>query len=364
MTEQEVRDWLEANGELLERAIEQVEREVGVFIRDWGETWGFRHEQIEEARIKGAARVCEKAKGKGLVKAEQLLERRKEGERSRFPVQDLLGVRVLVLSLNDVAALKAGVEGLLAGRGRLYPFGNPRDARVEDINDKPRPSGYRALHIDGAVRVQLKEAEHEIPFEIQVKTLAQHVFGQHTHDEAYVPDDGNNDPRYEHIRGLQTALAEGLSGADLLLAKSEDLSKMVRDEILANEAGEKLSAAGVANAVQEQFGRRVRREEAERWTEQSLRVGITENAKFADLIDRSRDEAGLREKEFQWKNGRDPADHELIDALLFPWAPVEPPPGWEDWARDAEARRMLGESLPPNPLDELDPDVEDSGADG
>lgn len=359
MTEQEVRDWLEANDELLKRAIGKVERKVGAFIRDWGETWGFRCEQIEKARIKGPDRVHRKAERKGLTQAGQLLERGEEGEGSRFPVQDLLGVRVLVLSLNDVAALKECVDGLLAGEGNHYPLGNPADARVEDINQEPRPSGYRALHIDGVVRVQFKDTDQEIPFEIQVKTLAQHVFGQHTHDEAYVPDEGNDDPRYEHIRGLQTALAENLNGADLLLAKSEDLSEMVRDEILANAAGEELSAAGVANAVQEQFGRRVRDEEARRWTKRSLQAGITKNAGFAALIDLSGDEAALRAEEFRRENGRAPTYRELIDELLLPREPG--PPSEDERARDTEARRRLDEPVPPNPLDELDPEVEEPG---
>ncbi len=94
---------------------------------------------------------------------------------------------MLVLSLNDVGGLRRAVESLGLEEGGLYPFGNPEDFDLEDINENPRPGGYRALHIDGSVTVREGETDYVVPFEIQVKTLAQHVYGQHTHDEAYVP---------------------------------------------------------------------------------------------------------------------------------------------------------------------------------
>ncbi|MDX6609400.1 MAG: pyrophosphokinae [Solirubrobacterales bacterium] len=354
MTEQEVKEWLEAQDVLLRRAIEEIEKRVKAFIVDWAGVWGFRYEEIEKVRIKDAPRLLAKADRKGLTKSDQLLTRREEGGRMRFPVQDLLGVRVLVLSLNDVVRLKKGVEGLLEGNEQLlYPLGNAEDARVEDINENPRPKGYRALHIDGSVTVRVREADRGVPFEVQVKTLAQHVFGQHTHDEAYVPDDGNDDPRYEHIRGLQESLAESLNGADLLLARTEEMAGMVRDDILRRAAGEGLSPASVANAVREQFGVTIREHEALRWTEQGLRVGITESAAFAALIDPTGDKAADLAEQFRHEHDRAPAYGELIDELL-----ESPGLSEDEKERNAEVEARIDEPTPPNPLDEFDPDVD------
>ena len=339
MTEQDVADWLEAQDTLLRRAIGEVQRDVEYFIDDWSKKWGFRYETIEKARVKESARVFAKAERKGVSEPDDLLARCVEkDEEMRFPVQDLLGVRVLVLSLNDVEALKKGLEGLLAGT-RLYPLGNPEDARVENINENPRPGGYRALHIDGSVKVRVGEEEREVPFEVQVKTLAQHVFGQHTHDEAYVPDGGNEDPRYEHIRELQRALAETLNGADLLLAQTEELAGVVRDEILRREAGEEISPASVANAVHAQFGVMIRDEEAVRWAERSLANGISQTAEFEALIDLSGDRAAEENERFLREHGWRPAYNELVDALL-----------------GLDEMRQLDEPVPPNALDELDPE--------
>jgi ppGpp synthetase/RelA/SpoT-type nucleotidyltranferase len=233
MTEDDVQHFLESKQEVFQRAIAEVEQRVGFLIADRARICGFSVEQIENARIKDARRLFAKARRKGLSDAGDLLQRcdEHEGQR-RFPVRDLLGVRVLVRSLNDVAAVKRALENLQVARHeQLYPLGNPEDFEVEDMNGDPRPTGYRALHIDGSVTVRVADRDFTVPFELQVKTLAQHVFGQHTHEEAYVPDEANGDPRYELVRVLQTALGEQLNAADLLLARLEDLAAAVRDDI-------------------------------------------------------------------------------------------------------------------------------------
>jgi ppGpp synthetase/RelA/SpoT-type nucleotidyltranferase len=232
LSEDDVRRFLDRNRDVFMQAIAEVERLVGFFIADWADVWGFSVEQIESARIKDDRRVFAKAQRKGLSDAGGLLRRcdEKDGRR-RFPVHDLLGVRVLVRSLNDVAAVQRALADLRARGGEVYPLGNRDDFDLEDINGSPRPSGYRALHVDGSVTVRVAERDFTVPFEIQVKTLAQHVFGQHTHEEAYVPDEANRDQRYEVVRILQKALAEQLNAADLLLATLEDAADAVRDSI-------------------------------------------------------------------------------------------------------------------------------------
>jgi ppGpp synthetase/RelA/SpoT-type nucleotidyltranferase len=237
LTEADIRRFLDRNQTVLERAIAEVERLVASFLTSWAALGQFSVEQLEKARIKAAGRVLAKADRKGLSSVDALLRRGEERDgRRRFPVHDLLGVRLLVPSLNDVAAVRRVVQDLQASRDEPYPLGNPEDFDLEDINDQPRASGYRALHIDGSVTVRDGGREFTVPFEIQVKTLAQHVFGQHTHAEAYVPDEANGDPRYAVVRTLQKALAEQLNAADLLLAKLEDAAAAVRDSITPREA--------------------------------------------------------------------------------------------------------------------------------
>jgi ppGpp synthetase/RelA/SpoT-type nucleotidyltranferase len=246
--EADIRRFLDRNQTVLERALAEVERLVASFLTSWAALGQFSVEQLEKARIKEAGRVLAKADRKGLSSADALLRRCEEKDgRRRFPVHDLLGVRVLVRSLNDVAAVRRLVQDLQASRDEPYPLGNPEDFDLEDINDHPRASGYRALHIDGSVKVSDGGRDFTVPFEIQVKTLAQHVFGRHTHAEAYVPNEANGDPRYALVRILQKALAEQLNAADLLLAGLEDAAAAVRDSIRPREPA--YGGVGLAEAA-------------------------------------------------------------------------------------------------------------------
>jgi ppGpp synthetase/RelA/SpoT-type nucleotidyltranferase len=361
LTEEQVTGWLHLRQELLSRAIDDIERLVEFFIADWGDTYGFSAEQVEGARIKDAPRVYAKALRRGLDAPDQLLQRcYRKDERDRFPVHDLLGVRVLVLSLNQVAAVKTAVESLLVGGGGdLYPLGNIEDVDIEDINASPRDSGYRALHVDGSVTMRVGDTDYTVPFELQVKTLAQHVYGQHTHEESYVPDEANEDPRYELVRGLQKALAEELNGVDLLLAELEDVAGEVRDDIARRTAGPEVSAASVNNAMRQTLGLRLGESETVRIVDRLLTAGVTATADFASLIDPSGDAAAEFAAVFEASHRRRPTNRELVDGLVTDLytrqAGVTPE---ETPEQQAQREARLAEEPPASPLDELDPNID------
>jgi ppGpp synthetase/RelA/SpoT-type nucleotidyltranferase len=318
VTAEDVQRWLDEHDTVLERAKSELERRVKSFVEDWSTNWGFEYESIEPARIKSASRTFAKAERKEVGEAGKLLERCREKEgRMRFPVHDLLGIRIFVLSLNDVRKLRQAIEDHLAGGDEdSYPLGKLEDVDLQDFNENPPERGYRALHLDGSVSVKVQGQAYDVPFELQVKTLAQHVFGQHTHNDAYVPDDRNTDPRYDSVRGLQRALAEALNGADLLLAKIQEVSGVIRDEIAAHHVGPDLDAAAVTAAVRNLYGEVVRDEEAQRWADRSRDAGITRTEDFEALIDPSGDEAARVATNFLRFNRRAPAYRELIDDLL------------------------------------------------
>jgi ppGpp synthetase/RelA/SpoT-type nucleotidyltranferase len=275
--------------------------------------------------------------------------------RDRFPVHDLLGVRVLVRSLNDVAAVRRAIEELHAS-AEMYPLGNHADFDLEDINDNPRESGYRALHIDGSVTQREGDTDFTIPFEVQVKTLAQHVYGQHTHDEAYVPDEVNADLRYETVRGLQRALAEQLNGVDLLLAQVEDAANAVRDDIARREVGEAITPASVSNSVQARIGYKLRESAATEVSELALRAGIQTTTDFANLIDPAGDAAEAFGERFLAQHRRVPSPRELLFGLLGESDPLDVGPS--EIARTQDLEEALGREVPANSLDELDPEAD------
>jgi ppGpp synthetase/RelA/SpoT-type nucleotidyltranferase len=353
VTEDAVREWLDSNEDLFDRAQKQIARHIEDFLADWAVTWEFTHEGVDKARVKDAPRTFRKALHRELTGCEQLLKRcYPKDERDRFPVHDLLGVRVLVRSLNDVAALRLAIEELHAAGAEMYPLGNHEDFDLEDINESPRESGYRALHIDGSVTVRQGDTDFTVPFELQVKTLAQHVYGQHTHDEAYVPDDINEDPRYGTVRGLQRALAEQLNGVDLLLAQIEDTAGAIRDDIVRRAAGEDVDPASIANAVRETLGYKLRESAAAHVSQLALRAGVDKTADFAALIDPAGDAAASFASEFFDQHRRGPSPRELLLGLLGESDLVRGPIPTE------ELEAELSEDIPANPLDELDPEVD------
>jgi len=355
LTEELVRDWLEGKEKVLDRAKDQIGRRVEAFLSDWDLTWEFSHEGIDKARVKDAPRVHRKAVRRGLSNCDQLLERcyEKDG-RKRFPVHDLLGVRVLVRSLNDVAAVRRAIEDFHASGAYMYPLGNHDDFDLEDVNEGPRKSGYRALHIDGSVTERESDSDFTIPFEVQIKTLAQHVYGQHTHDEAYVLDAVNADVRYQTVRGLQHALAEELNGVDLLLAQIEDAADAIRDDIERREVGEEITPTSVSNSVRATTGIKLRESGAVHLSELALRAGITTTSDFKELIDPAGEAAEAFGARFRAHRRRIASPRELLLGLLGDSDLPDEGPG--AITPTDELEEALSQRPPANALDEFDPD--------
>lgn len=233
---------------VLERGLAEFKQRVSFVFRDLqDEHDDFHMESDVEARIKDAQRIANKCARRAVADPEQILGGiGTEGGDVRYPVGDLLGARVLVRSLADVARVKRWLAD--------HPLGDTERQNFDDMNDEPLASGYRALHVDGTVTVDKSGIEYVLPFELQVKTLAQHVFGQHTHEDAYVRDALNEDPRFEAIRNLQRAMAESLNAADLLQAEVEGLAKRIRADIANEPVGEEVNAGSVMALVRALYG--------------------------------------------------------------------------------------------------------------
>jgi ppGpp synthetase/RelA/SpoT-type nucleotidyltranferase len=358
LTEEATSDWVDDHNELLGRAKRRITDLVEQYFADWSRIWEFSYEQIEKARVKDASRIYAKAQRRGLAAPAQLLQRcheKGDGRSLRFPVHDLVGVRVLVMSLNHVANIRKCLEDLQYGDAARYPFDNPQDFDVDDINSAPRSGGYRALHIDGSVNVSVAGIEYAVPFEIQVKTLAQHVFGQHTHDDAYVPDGVNADARYVLVKKLQAALAQQLEGADLLLAQIENLASDLRESIARSTAGPETNVAGALNAVYEKTGLLLTNAQASEVADHARARGLTRSADLASLIDPSGDAAAEFADAFSAAQFRPPRVEEVLDGLLGTLLAPDPK---QHGTPTAELGAQLEEEPPSNELDELDPDAD------
>jgi len=151
-------------------------------------------------RIKSFDSLLRKAEQKGL------------GVEDTFHgIHDLVGIRVVCNNVDDVY--------------RFYEL-LIKSLPVEDVINKedflatPKPSGYRAFHINIYVDVGEPFSPQRIPCEIQIRTLLQDSWAELTHEDIYKAD--VNLP--EDLKGRMEDLAS-------LLAVADEIAQSVRHRI-------------------------------------------------------------------------------------------------------------------------------------
>jgi len=110
---------------------------------------------------------------------------RQEGGRRKYTdplnqIQDQLGARVVTFYLSDVEKISATIEEY---------FGSIEVQHV--VPDSPHEFGYEGKHyilfIPQDVRIASEDEECPTFFELQIKTLFQHAWGEADHDLTYKP---------------------------------------------------------------------------------------------------------------------------------------------------------------------------------
>ena len=150
-----------------------------------------------ENRLEGIHRIdriSARAKSPDRFVAKALKE--KNGERKYSDpfseIQDQVAVRVTVFYLADVEAVEAVV--------RKY-YGRIEVSSV--VEDSPKKFGYEGRHLILAIPEEFfEEEEHpDVPdfFELQIKTLFQHAWGEAEHDLAYKPSSPLTDMQAREI---------------------------------------------------------------------------------------------------------------------------------------------------------------------
>jgi len=124
-------------------------------------------------RAKGVARFLEKAQKKndGVPKYSDPLNQ----------IQDQIGARIITFYLSDVEALSATIEEY---------FGSVEVQHI--VPDSPNEFGYEGKHYilfipDDVKDPAAKDEDSPTFFELQIKTLFQHAWGEADHDLIYKP---------------------------------------------------------------------------------------------------------------------------------------------------------------------------------
>ena len=90
-------------------------------------------------------------------------------------LQDIAGVRVICSYIQDIYT----VYDLLTRQDDI------RVVRVRDYIKRPKPNGYRSLHLVVEVPVYLAEGKVEVPVEIQIRTIAMDFWASLDHSLRY-----------------------------------------------------------------------------------------------------------------------------------------------------------------------------------
>jgi ppGpp synthetase/RelA/SpoT-type nucleotidyltranferase len=179
--------------------------------------------RVSSSRIKRANRVWAK-----LIKSKY-----RESVRSldEIPsvIDDLVGVRVVCNNLCDITYLRTILSDLPATdeEPNAALALEPESAKL--YIDEPKPSGYRAYHINMWTVVPTIGGIQKVRGELQVRTLLQDGWGELTHEDQYKP--GFELPQL--IVTMSRRMAD-------LLATVDDLAQDLREE-LDRLAGEALS---------------------------------------------------------------------------------------------------------------------------
>lgn len=135
-------------------------------------------------------------------------------------IDDLVGVRIVCNNHADLAAVQGMLTGLPTS-AEAASFGLAAEPGSQRLYmDSPKPSGYRAFHINLVTPVAALSGVSHVRGEVQVRTLLQDGWGELTHEDTYKPG--------VELPPLVITLSRRMAD---LLATVDDLAQDLRQEL-------------------------------------------------------------------------------------------------------------------------------------
>jgi ppGpp synthetase/RelA/SpoT-type nucleotidyltranferase len=160
--------------------------------------------RVSTFRVKSAQRSFAKLNGEKYVRQINSLE--------DVPniIDDLVGLRLICNNLSDINTFQEIIGELpIEIPAAAHPLGLEHDSH-RDYFANPKPSGYRAYHVNLVVPVPQVKGNRRVRVEVQARTLLQDGWGELTHEDTYKP--GSTVP--EWIVGMSLRMAELLAAVD------------------------------------------------------------------------------------------------------------------------------------------------------
>ena len=303
MTDEEAFDaWLASRKEHLARAQDDLAQQVDRFAADWAEAYSSRTaEKHDRGAVKGRDRILDKCVAKAITTDfDQLLTDQSP------PVGDLVRTRLVFRSQADVDAFRIAAE-------LNWPLGA---TKIEDFIVESSSTGYRALHVNGALSVRIRDELVLVPYEVQVKTLAQDAWGRYTHDSSYVPTEINTHPRWGHVRVLQQVLSDQLNVVDQLQEQIEISGEEIAHDIAEGADPNELMFANVRSSIQEQYETACSIGNVQRPVRRAREQGLSSMDEFTLTVNPARPEAEAFSATFREAPGKPPSAYQIAAELL------------------------------------------------
>ena len=131
-------------------------------------------------------------------------------ESAREHLTDIAGIRVICPYIDDIYV----IAGLLVSQDDIELI------RTTDYIKKPKPNGYRSLHLIVTVPVFLSDRSERVKAEIQIRTIAMDFWASLEHELAYKLGDQET----EAIAGELKACADVIADTDLRMQALHEMT--------------------------------------------------------------------------------------------------------------------------------------------
>jgi putative GTP pyrophosphokinase len=159
---------------IYESAIKQIVTKLEILNKEYKVTGRRNPIETIKSRIKSPESIAGKLQKKNLPFTFKTMTEN---------LSDIAGVRVICPYVSDIYRI----------REILLKQPDVKLAEEKDYISSPKPSGYRSLHLVVQTKIYLSNTEHNVPVEIQLRTIAMDFWASLEHElryktEAHIPE--------------------------------------------------------------------------------------------------------------------------------------------------------------------------------
>ncbi|WP_065571748.1 GTP pyrophosphokinase family protein [Microbacterium oleivorans] len=179
-------------------------------LRLMGELLDARVDSVDRGRFRiSASRVKSAQRSFAKLSNDKYRSRLRNYAQTPDVLDDLVGMRLVCNNLSDINTLQEILGELPLEDGSSAGLTVEPDSHRDYFSD-PKPSGYRAYHVNLVVPVPQMTGHRRVRVEVQARTLLQDGWGELTHEDTYKP--GSTVPDW--IVGMSLRMAELLAAVD------------------------------------------------------------------------------------------------------------------------------------------------------